>query len=42
VSSSAAIPWGGDVDAPWLENDVLEVDADTDAVFVGWGARGGV
>jgi hypothetical protein len=35
-------PVGGDVDAPWLENDVLEVDADTDAVFVGRGARGGV
>lgn len=26
-------PVGGDADAPWLENDIHEVDADLDAVF---------
>ena len=29
------LPVGGPADAPWLENDVLEVDADVDAVFAG-------
>jgi hypothetical protein len=29
------LPIGGPDDAPWLENDVLEVDADLDAVFAG-------
>ncbi|WP_151084414.1 hypothetical protein [Nocardioides cynanchi] len=29
------LPVGGPDDAPWLENDVLEVDADLDAVFAG-------
>jgi hypothetical protein len=28
-------PVGGDADAPWLENDIHEVDADLDAVFAG-------
>jgi hypothetical protein len=28
-------PIGGEDGAPWLENDVLEVDADVDAVFAG-------
>lgn len=28
-------PVGGDGDAPWLENDLHEVDADLDAVFAG-------
>lgn len=28
-------PVGGPPDAPWLENDLLEVDTDLDAVFVG-------
>ena len=32
------LPVGGPDDAPWLENDILEVDADLDAVFSG--ARG--
>jgi hypothetical protein len=27
------LPVGGDPDSPWLENDVLEVDADVDAMF---------
>ena len=26
-------PVGGDADAPWLENDLHEVDADLDALF---------
>jgi hypothetical protein len=28
-------PVGGDADAPWLDNDILEVDADLDEVFAG-------
>ncbi len=29
------LPVGGPSDAPWLENDILEVDADLEAVFAG-------
>jgi hypothetical protein len=31
------LPVGGADDAPWLENDILEVDTDLDAVFAGRG-----
>ncbi|WP_263457638.1 hypothetical protein [Nocardioides pantholopis] len=27
------LPVGGDPDSPWLENDILEVDTDLDALF---------